>query len=103
MANSILSLTVPDHSFKQKKQKKQKGKKAKQRKADAHVAEIDRLNAAAEIERLSAIVFALIQNNLAMAMALNQFGNARQTQEDAMCVTPALVATAALEERGQNP
>lgn len=100
MANSILSLTVPDHSF---KQKKQKGKKAKQRKADAHVAEIDRLNAAAEIERLSAIVFALIQNNLAMAMALNQFGNARQTQEDAMCVTPALVATAALEERGQNP
>lgn len=91
MANSILSTTVPDHSFNQKKQKK---KKSKPRKADAHIA---------EIERLRAIVFALIQNNLAMAMALNQFGNARQTQEDAMCVTPALVATAALEERGQNP
>ena len=100
MANSILSTTVPDHSFNQKKQKK---KKSKPRKADAHIAEIERLNAAAEIERLRAIVFALIQNNLAMAMALNQFGNARQTQEDAMCVTPALVATAALEERGQNP
>ena len=91
MANSILSTTVPDHSFNQKKQKK---KKSKPRKADAHIA---------EIERLRAIVFALIQNNLAMAMAPNQFGNARQTQEDAMCVTPALVATAALEERGQNP
>lgn len=71
-----------------------KEKKSKPRKADAHIA---------EIERLRAIVFALIQNNLAMAMALNQFGNARQTQEDAMCVTPALVATAALEEGGRNP
>ena len=100
MANSILSTTVPDHSFKQKKQKK---KKAKQRKADAHVAESERLNAVAEIERLSAIVAALIQNNLAMAMALNQFGNARPIQEDAMCVTPALVATAALEEGRRNP
>lgn len=88
MANSILSTTVPDHSFNQKK------KKAKQRKADAHVA---------EIERLSAIVAALIQNNLAMAMALNQFGNARSIQDDAMCVTPALVATAALEEGRRNP
>ena len=88
MAKGILSTTVPDHSFNQKK------KKAKQRKADAHVA---------EIERLSAIVAALIQNNLAMAMALNQFGNARPIQEDAMCVTPALVATAALEEGGRNP
>ena len=88
MANSILSTTVPDHSFNQKK------KKAKQRKADAHVA---------EIERLSAIVAALIQNNLAMAMALTQFGNARSIQDDAMCVTPALVATAALEEGRRNP
>ena len=88
MAKGILSTTVPDHSFNQKK------KKAKQRKADAHVA---------EIERLSATVFALIQNNLAMAMALNQFGNARSIQDDAMCVTPALVATAALEEGRRNP
>lgn len=88
MAKGILSTTVPDHSFNQKK------KKAKQRKADAHVA---------EIERLSAIVAALIQNNLAMAMALNQFGNARSIQDDAMCVTPALVATAALEEGRRNP
>lgn len=88
MAKGILSTTVPDHSFNQKK------KKAKQRKADAHVA---------EIERLSAIVAALIQNNLAMAMALNQFSNARSIQDDAMCVTPALVATAALEEGRRNP
>lgn len=88
MAKGILSTTVPDHSFNQKK------KKAKRRKADAHVA---------EIERLSAIVAALIQNNLAMAMALNQFGNARSIQDDAMCVTPALVATAALEEGRRNP
>lgn len=90
MANSILSTTVPDHSFSQKKKKK----KSKKRKADVRVA---------EIERLSAIVDALIQNNLAMAMALNQFGNARPIQEDAMRVTPALVATAALEEGGRNP
>ena len=89
MAKGILSTTVPDHSFKRKKTKKSKKSKKRAR--------------VSEVERLNAIVSSLIQNNLAMAIALNQFGNSRQIQDDAMCVTHTFVATAALEEGGKNP